>query len=170
MWRPVRFRGVTWVSVPRMLVARLVVGLIMVTGALTIVVSVIVLSFRIEPASWYFYPLLALGVGAWLAVAVSIGAAGVFVRKDGVVIVNPLRVLSLRWEEIDRFSLDESMRSIGLTVGLVHRRARGSTTIWGIRPAIFGLWPMPWDSWAKRQGEEAISFLNQTLASHVKSV
>jgi hypothetical protein len=53
MGGPVRFRGVTWVAVPRGLVARIVVGLIMVGGALTILVGVIVQSFTREPESWY---------------------------------------------------------------------------------------------------------------------
>jgi hypothetical protein len=70
---PVRFRGVTWVAVPRMLVARLMAGLFMVTVALAIVVAAIVRSFRIEPAPWYFYPLLALGLAAWLAFAALMG-------------------------------------------------------------------------------------------------
>jgi hypothetical protein len=168
MYRPVRFCGVTWVAVPRMLVARLVVGAILLLGALVLVVAIVVLSFRTTPAPWYFYPLFALGLAVWLAFAVSTGAAGVFVRQDGVVVVNPFHVSSLRWDEIERFSLDESLRSIGLTIGLVHRRAGGSTMLWGIRPLVYGLWPMPWDSWAKRQGEEAISFLNKTLTAHTK--
>lgn len=162
MGGPVRFRGVTWVAVPRMLVARIVVGLIMVTGALAIVVAVIVLSFRNEPESWYFYPLFALGLAVWLAFAALIGGAGVYVRESGLVVVNPFGVSSLRWEEIERFSLDESLRFVRGPVGRVHRRGGGSTMIWGIRP--FG------DPYGKRQAQEAIAFLNQTLASHVKSV
>jgi hypothetical protein len=77
---PVRFRGVTWVAVPRALVARVVVGLIMATGALTILVLVIVQSFRREPESWYVYPLLVLGLAAWLAFVGLVGGAGVYVR------------------------------------------------------------------------------------------
>lgn len=39
---PVRLRGVTWVAVPRMLVARLVILLFVVAGALTMLVAAIV--------------------------------------------------------------------------------------------------------------------------------
>jgi hypothetical protein len=90
---PVRLRGVTWVAVPRMLVARIVVGLIMVTGALTILVGVIVQSFTRGAESWYVYPLLVLGLAAWLGFAALMGG----------VVVNPFGVASLRWDEIERF-------------------------------------------------------------------
>ena len=83
MGGPVRFRGVTWVVVPRMLVARIVVGLIMVTGALTIIVLVIVQSFRNESESWYFYPLLVLGLAAWLAFAALIGGPACTFARAG---------------------------------------------------------------------------------------
>jgi hypothetical protein len=159
---PVRFRGVTWVAVPRMLVARLVVGLIMVTGALVAVVTSIVQSFRNEPESWYFYPLLVLGLAVWLAFVALLDGAGVYVREVGVVVVNPLWVSSLRWDEIDRFSLDESPISARYFIGRVHRRGGGSTMLWGIRPFS--------DPYGKREAQEAIDFLNQVLASHVKSV
>jgi hypothetical protein len=159
---PVRFRGVTWVAAPRMLVARIVVGLIMVTGALAMVVGVIVQSFTREPESWYIYPLLVLGLAAWLAFVGLVGGAGVYVRESGVVVVNPFGVASLCWEEIERFSLDESPIFVQGPIGRVHRRGGGSTMIWGIRP--FG------DPYGKRQAQEAIAFLNQTLASHGKPV
>lgn len=159
---PVRFRGVTWVVVPRALVARLVIGLILVTGALTMVVLVIVQSFRNEPESWYFYPLFALFLTVWLGFAALIGGAGVYVRESGVVVVNPFGVSSLRWEEIERFSLDESVVFVEGPIGRVHRRGGGSITIWGIRPFS--------DPYGIRQAQEAIAFLNQTLASHAKSV
>jgi Bacterial PH domain len=87
--------------------------------------------------------------------------AGVYVRESGVVVVNPFGVSSLRWDEIERFSLDESLRFVRGPIGRVHRRGGGSTMIWGIRP--FG------DPYGKRQAQEAIAFLNQTLASHAKS-
>jgi hypothetical protein len=159
---PVRFRGVTWVAVPCMLVARLLAGLFMVTIALTMVVAASVRSFRNEPEAWYFYPLLALGLAAWLAVAALIGGAGVYVRDSGVVVVNPFGVSSLRWQEIERFSLDERLIFVRGPIGRVHRRGGGSNLIWGIRPFR--------DPYGKRQAQEAIAFLNQTLASHVKSV
>jgi hypothetical protein len=163
MGGPVRFRGVTWVAVPRGLVARIVVGLIMVGGALTILVGVIVQSFTREPESWYVYPLLVLGLAVWLAFVGLVGGAGVYVRESGVVVVNPFGVSSLRWEEIECFSLDDdpSVRSLGLNFGRVHRRGGGSTMILGIRP---------FDSYSRRQAQEAIDFLNQTLASCAKSV
>jgi hypothetical protein len=100
---PVRFRGVTWVGTPRALVARIVVGLLMVAAALTILVGVIVRSFTVEPESWYFYPLLVLGLAAWLAFVGLLGGVGVYVRESGVVVVNPFGVTSLRWGEIERF-------------------------------------------------------------------
>jgi hypothetical protein len=161
---PVRFRGVTWVSAPRSLVATVVVGLFMVAVALTLVVNAIVQSFRIGPAPWYVYPLLVLGLAGWLAFVGHALTLGVYVRESGVVVVNPFRVSSLRWEEIERFSLDDDprLRSLGLNFGRVHRRAGGSTVIWGIRP--YG------DPLSKRQAHEAIAFLNQTLAAHGKSV
>ena len=159
---PVRFRGVTWVASPRMLVARLVTLLFMVAVALTMLVAAVVQSFTREPESWYFYPLLVLGLAAWLAFAGLFGGAGVYVRESGVVVVNPFRVSSLRWSEIERFSLDESVRFVEGPIGRVHRRGGGSTILWGIRP--------PGDPYGKRQGQEAIAFLNQTLASHVKPV
>jgi hypothetical protein len=147
-----------------MLVARIVVGLIMVTGVLTVLVGSIVQSFRngLEPQSWYFYPLLVLGMSAWLAFVGSFLAAGVYLHESGVLIVNPVWVSSLRWDEIERFSLDDnpSMRRPGLNFGRVRRSGRGSTMIWGIRP---------WDSYSTRQAQEAIAFLNQTLASHAAS-
>lgn len=163
MGGPVRFRGVTWVSAPRSLVATLVVGLIMVAGSLTIVVSVIVQSFRNEPESWYFYPLFALGLAVWLAFVGHALTFGVYLRESGVVVVNPFHISSLRWDEIERFSLDHdpSLRFLALNFGRVHRRGGGSTRIWGIRP---------FDSYSRRQAQEAIAFLNQTLASHVESV
>jgi hypothetical protein len=138
-------------------------GLLMVTGALTVVVLVIVQSFRREPESWYVYPLLVLGLAVWLAFVGLVGGAGVYVRESGVVVVNPFGVSSLRWDEIERFSLDDdpSLRSLGLNFGRVHRRDGGSTMILGIRP---------FDPYSRRQAQEAIDFLNQTLASHVKSV
>jgi hypothetical protein len=80
---PVRFRGVTWVAVPRALVARIVVGLIMVAGALTIVVATIVQSFRIAPAPWYVYPLLVLGLAAWLTFAALIGGPACTFARAG---------------------------------------------------------------------------------------
>lgn len=159
---PVRFRGVTWVAAPRMLVARLVILLFMVTGALTILVNAIVQSFRKGPESWYAFPLLVLGLAAWLAFAVSLGAAGEYVRDSGVLIVNPVWVSSLRWQEIERFSLDEGLIFVRGPVGRVHRRGGGSTLIWGIRP--FG------DPYSRTQGQEAIAFLNQALASHADSL
>jgi hypothetical protein len=159
---PVRFRGVTWVAVPRALVARLVTELFLVAVALTLAVNAIVQSFRIGPAPWYVYLLLAVGLPAWLAFGALIGGAGAYVRDGGVVIVNPFGVASLRWEEIERFSLDDSRKSLGLTVGRVHRRGGGSTMIYGIRP--------DGDPRSKRQAHEAIAFLNQTLAAHGKSV
>ncbi|HEX8858684.1 MAG TPA: hypothetical protein VGC06_06240 [Actinomycetes bacterium] len=149
-------------AAPRMLVARIVVGLIMVTGALTMVVGVIVQSFTREPEPWYVYPLLVLGLVAWLAFVGLAGGAGVYVRDSGVVIVNPFGFTSLRWDEIERFSLDESPTFVQGPIGRVHRRGRGSTMIWGIRP--FG------DPYGKRQAQEAIAFLNQTLASNGKPV
>jgi hypothetical protein len=160
---PVRFRGVTWVGTPRALVARIVVGLLMVAAALTILVGVIVRSFTVEPESWYFYPLLVLGLAAWLAFVGLLGGAGVYVRESGVVVVNPFGVASLRWGEIERFSLDDdpSWRSLALNFGRLHRRGGGSTMILGIRP---------FDPYSRRQAQEAIAFLNQTLASHVKPV
>jgi hypothetical protein len=160
---PVRFRGVTWVSAPRSLVATLVVGLIMVVGPLTIVVLVIVQSFRIGSASWYFYPLLVLGLTVWLAFVGHALTLGVYVRESGVVVVNPFHVSSLRWDEIERFSLDDDprLRSLGLNFGRVHRRGGGLTRILGIRP---------FDSYSRRQAQEAITFLNQTLASHANPV
>jgi len=145
-----------------MLVARLVTLLFMVAGALTIFVSAIVRSFTDEPESWYFYPLLALGLAAWLAFAALIGGAGVYVRESGVVVVNPLGVTSLRWNEIEHFSLDESLILVRGPIGRVHRRTGGSNMIWGIRP--FG------DTYGKRQAQEAIAFLNQALASHANSL
>jgi hypothetical protein len=165
MGGPVRFRGVTWVSAPRSLVATLVVGLIMmVAGPFTIGVSVIVRSFRGEPEAWYFYPLFALGLTVWLAFVGHALTVGVYVRESGVVVVNPFHASSLRWDEIERFSLDDDprRRSLGLNFGRVHRRDGGSTTILGIRP--YG------DPASKRQAHEAIAFLNQTLAAHENSV
>jgi hypothetical protein len=159
---PVRFRGVTWVAVPRALVARLVTGLFMVAVALTLVVNAVVQSFRIGPAPWYVYPLLALVLVAWLAFGALIGGAGVYVRDSGVVVVNPFGITSLRWAEIERFSLDDIRKSLGLIIGRVHRRAGGSTMIWGIRP--------PGDPLGKSQAHDAIAFLNQTLAAHGESV
>ena len=158
---PIEFRSVTWVAAPRMLVARLVVGLFMLTVAVTMLVAAIVQSFTREPQSWYFYPLLVLGLAAWLAFAGSIGAAGVYVRESGVLIVNPVWVSSLHWQEIERFSLDESMMFVRGPVGRVHRRGGGSTLIWGIRP--FG------DPYGRTQGQQAIAFLNRALASHADS-
>src|SRR5574341_1319408 len=157
---PVRLRGVTWVAAPRMLVARLVIGLFMVTVALTIVVGTIVQSFRNEPESWYFYPLLVLGLAAWLSFVALLGGAGVYVRESGVVVVHLFGVLSLGWNEIERFSLDEGPIFVQGPVGRVHRRGGGSTTIWGIRPFR--------DPYGMRQAQEAIDFLNQTLASHAE--
>jgi Bacterial PH domain len=142
-----------------MLVARLVTLLFMVAVALTMLVAAIVQSFTREPQSWYFYPLLVLGLAAWLGFAALIGGAGVYVRESGVVVVNPFRVSSLRWDEIERFSLDESPKFVRGLIGRVHCRGGGSTILWGIRP--FG------DPYGKRQAQEAVAFLNQTLASHV---
>jgi hypothetical protein len=163
-FRPVRFRGVTWVVEPRGLVGRLVVWLLMLAVALTMVVGAIVRSFRGEPEAWYFYPLLVVGLAAWLGFAALIAGAGVYVREGGVVVVNPFHASSLRWDEIERFSLDDDprLRSLGLNFGRVHRRDGGSTTILGIRP--YG------DPRSKRQAHEAIAFLNQTLAAHANSV
>ena len=153
----VRFHGVTWVAAPRMLVARIVVGLIMVAGALTILVGTVVQSFTREPQSWYFYPLLVLGMSAWLAFVASLLAAGVYLHERGVLIVNPVWVSSLRWDEIERFSLDESRSFVKGPIGRVHRRGGGSTILWGIRPFD--------DPYGRTQGREAIAFLNQALAS-----
>lgn len=155
----VRFHGVTWVAAPRMLVARIVIGLIMVSGVLTIVVGSIVQSFRNEPQSWYFYPLLVLGMAAWLAFVGSVLAAGVYLHESGVLVVNPVWVSSLRWDEIERFSLDDnqSMRRLALNFGRVHRRRGGSTIIWGLRP---------FDPYSRKQAQEAVIFLNQALESH----
>ena len=159
---PVRFRGVTWVAAPRMLVARLVILLCMLTGAVTMLVAAIVQSFTREPQSWYFYPLLVVGLAAWLAFAVSLGAVGVYVRESGVLIANPVWVSSLRWQEIERFSLDESRIAVKGPIGRVHRRGGGSIIIWGIRPFA--------DPYGRTQGQEAIAFLNQALASHADSL
>jgi hypothetical protein len=133
--------------------------LFMVAGALTMLVAAIVQSFTREPESWYFYPLLVLGLAAWLAFAALMGGAGVYVRESGVVVVNPFGVSSLRWNEIERFSLEDSPIFIHGQMGRVHRRGGGSTILWGIRP--FG------DPYGKRQAQDAIAFLNQTLASQV---
>lgn len=163
MGGPVRFRGVTWVSAPRSLVATVVVGLIVGAGPLTVVVLVIVQSFRAGRESWYFYPLFALGLAVWLAFVGHALTLGVYLRESGVVVVNPFHVLSLRWDEIERFSLDDdpSLRFVALNFGRVHRRDGGSTRILGIRP---------FDPYSRRQAQEAIAFLNQALASHAKSV
>ena len=163
---PVRFRarfhGVTWVAAPRMLAARIVVGLVMLTVAVTMLVAAIVQSFTREPQAWYFYPLLVLGLAVFLAFAALMGGVGVYVRDSGVVVVNPFGVSSLRWDEIERFSLDESRSFVKGPIGRVHRRGRGSTILWGIRPFD--------DPYGRTQGREAIAFLNQALASHAQPV
>jgi hypothetical protein len=159
---PVRFRGVTWVSAPRSLVATVVVGLILMVGPLAVAVLVIVQSVRIGSASWYTYPLLALGLAVWLALVGHALSLGVYLRESGVVVVNLFHVSSLRWDEIERFSLDDdqSLRFLALNFGRVHCRGGGSTRILGIRP---------FDPYSRRQAQEAVAFLNQTLASHAQS-
>jgi hypothetical protein len=159
---PVRFRGVTWVSAPRSLVATLVVGLILTVGPLTIVVLVIVQSVRIGSASWYDYPILVLVLTVWLAFVGHALTLGVYVRESGVVVVNLFHVASLRWDEIERFSLDDNprLRHLALNFGRAYRRHGRSTAILGIRP---------YDPYSRRQAQEAIAFLNQALASHVRS-
>jgi len=123
----------------------LVVALFEIVCAMALFVALFTVDKR---PPWYAYPLVSAGILLFLCLTATMFGGGVYVHAGGVIIVNPLYLRRVPWEQLTRFSLDPWP----LCWGRAHLRRGGSITLWGIRWVV-----------SQKEAQAAIDWLNDAL-------
>lgn len=96
-----------------------------------------------------------------LFVACRVARAGVYVGRDDLVILNPLKSERIDWIKVERFSVEPEG---AWTMGYVHTRTGSSIRIFGIQGQMPSLFPK------SRWADEPIGQLNRLLADRQAGV